>query len=120
MINAVADKVVVEFLRTTKSEGGLVIPDVAQDPQGYGKVLSVGELLADTKIKVGCVVVFHMRAGMDLIINKTVQKCLKYEEIFGVLDDKELISRLAPIKFEASNEPSKIVKPARGGVIIAP
>ena len=80
MINALADKIVVEFLRTTKSEGGLIIPDIAQDPQGYGKVLSVGE---DVKIiKEGDILVFHMRAGMDLILDAKVQKCLKAEEEF--------------------------------------
>jgi len=118
MINAVADKIVVEFLRTTKTETGLIIPDSAQDPQGYGKVLSVGELLDETKIKVGDVVVFHMRAGMDMILGKKVQKCLKYEEVYGILEDDNLKDRLKPLSFEVK-EPSKIVRPG-GGVVIAP
>jgi len=109
----------VEFLRTTKTESGLIIPSAAQDPQGYGKVLSVGELLAETKVKVGSIVVFHMRAGMDMVIGKQVQKCLKYEEVFGILDDEELESRLEPLSFEVK-EPSKIVTPGGGGVVIAP
>ncbi len=106
-----------EFLRTTKTETGLIIPDSAQDPQGYGKVLSVGEMLAETKIEEGSILVFHQRAGMDLILNKTVQKVLKYEEVYGILEDDELVNRLEPLKFEAK-EASRIV-PAGGGVVIA-
>lgn len=119
MINAVADKIVVEFLRTTKTESGLIIPGIAQDPQGYGKVLSVGELIAETKIKVGDVIVFHSRAGMDLILNEKVQKCLKYEEVYGILEDDELISRLEPLEFKAKSEDKNIVQPAKGGIVIA-
>ena len=115
MIKAIEDKIIVEFLRTTKTETGLIIPDVAQDPQGYGKVLSVGEQVKN--IKVGDTLVFHMRAGMDLILNKKVQKCLKSEEVYGILEDDNLSDRLKPLSFEIK-EPSKIVKP--GGVVIAP
>jgi len=116
MINALADKIVVEFLRTTKTETGLIIPDSAQDPQGYGRVLSVGEEVKN--IKEGDVLVFHMRAGMDLILDKKVQKCLKVEEVYGILEDEELISRLEILGLETKPEASKIVKPT-GGVIIA-
>ena len=116
MINALKDKIIVEFLRTTKTESGLIIPDSAKDPQGFGRVLSVGEEVKN--IKEGDVLVFHMMAGMDLILNKTVQKCLKAEEVYGILDDEDLVSRLEPLVFEAKEE-KKIVKDRTGGVIIA-
>ena len=117
MINALKDKIIVEFLKTTKTETGLIIPDSAKDPQGFGRVLSVGEEVKN--IKEGDVLVFHMMAGMDLILNKTVQKCLKAEEVYGILDDEDLVSRLEPLVFEAKSEKSKIVKSGTGGVIIA-
>ena len=116
MINALKDKIIVEFLKTAKTESGLIIPDSAKDPQGFGRVLSVGEEVRN--IKEGDVLVFHMMAGMDLILNKTVQKCLKAEEVYGILDDEDLVSRLEPLVFEAKPE-KKIVKASTGGVIIA-
>jgi len=42
---------------------------------------------------------------------------LKYEEVFGVLEDEELISRLEPLSFEIK-EPSKIIKPSGGGGVV--
>ncbi len=117
MITAVADKIVVEYLKTTKTETGLIIPQVANDPQGYGKVLSVGELLKETKIKEGDIIVFHAMAGMDMILGKKVQKCLKYEEVYGILDDEELISRLMPLEFAGKEE--SLIKSTKGGIIIA-
>lgn len=119
MIKAVADKIVVEFLRTAITETGLILPDMVEDPQGFGKVLSIGDKVEN--IKEGDILVFHMRAGMDLILNRKVQKCLKYEEVYGVLEDKELESRLEPLEFAGKAEGSKIVRPpAGGGVVIAP
>lgn len=118
MIKAVADKIVVEFLRTGTTETGLILPDMVEDPQGFGKVISIGDEVEN--IKEGDILVFHMRAGMDLILNKRVQKCLKYEEVYGVLEDKELESRLKPLDFSGKSESENLVKPARGGVVIAP
>ncbi|MCK5611885.1 hypothetical protein KAR91_58990 [Candidatus Pacearchaeota archaeon] len=118
MIKAVADKIVVEFLRTAMTETGLILPDMVEDPQGFGKVLSIGSEVEN--IKEGDILVFHMRAGMDLILNKRVQKCLKYEEVYGVLEDKELESRLEPLEFAGKSEGANLVKPAGGGVVIAP
>lgn len=92
---------------------------MAQDPQGYGKVLSTGENVPDT-VKKGDVLVFHTRAGMDLIQKKIVLKCLKYDEIYGILEDEELIERLQPLKLEPkSEEKSNIIKPRGGGIVVA-
>lgn len=105
-----------KYLKETETSGGLVIPNVAQEPQGFGEVLSVGELIDN--INAGDVLVFHVRAGMDLIMDETILKCLKYEEVYGILDDPELVKRLKPIELKATAD-SGIVKP-RGGVIVAP
>ncbi len=121
MINAIEDKIVVEYLRKTSTSTGLVIPEVAQDPQGYGKVLSLGEKIENKKIKVDDILVFHTRAGMDLIQGRKVLKCLKYEEVYGILDDDDLVSRLEPLDFTVKSEKSKIIQPAkRGGIQVVP
>lgn len=119
MINAVADKIVVKYLKASKTASGLFIPEAAQEPQGFGLVLSVGDLIPDN-IKVDDIVVFHVRAGMDLIMDKEIWKCLKYEEVYGVLDDDKMAKLLQPFVLGAP-EQSKIVKPGgTGGVVIAP
>ena len=61
MIKAVGDKIVVEELKRTKTEGGIILPDSSSDPQGYGKVLSFGEDVEN--LNVGDVIVFHNRGG---------------------------------------------------------
>ena len=43
MIRAVEDKIVTLLMRRTKSTGGIILPDTTQEPQAYGKVISVGE-----------------------------------------------------------------------------
>lgn len=79
----------------------------------------MGENVPKT-IKVGDVLVFHTRAGMDLIQQKKVHKCVKYDEIYGVLNDEELISRLEPLELKGK-EKSNIVKPNQGGgVVVVP
>ena len=117
MIKAVADKIIVEYLREARTEAGLILPDSGQDPQGYGRVLSVGNEVEH--IKEGDVLIFHTRAGMDFILDKRVQKCLKHEEVYGIVDNKELESRLEALVFVGKSETANLVKPA-GGVVIAP
>jgi co-chaperonin GroES (HSP10) len=118
MINAIADKIIVEYLREARTEAGILLPDSGQDPQGYGRVLSVGSEVEH--IKEGDILIFHTRAGMDFILDRRVQKCLKDEEVYGIVDNKELENRLEALEFAGKSESENLVKPARGGVVIAP
>lgn len=107
-------------MRKTSTSAGLLIPDMAQDPQGYGKVISIGDLVENTNVKIGDILVFHTRAGMDMIHAKKVLKCLKYEEVYGIIHDDDLVSRLECLEFKAKSETTNIVAPpARGGIIVA-
>ena len=106
MIEAIGDKIIVEYLRITKTKAGLIIPDGTHEPQGYGKVLSIGDEVKN--IKKGIIIVFHTRAGMDMILDSKVHKCLKSEEIYGILKDKELLTRLEPLEMKLR---STIVQP---------
>ena len=109
MIKAVADKIVVELMRATKTKGGLVLPESAAEPQAYGKVLSVGEDVFE-KVKEGDMLIFHPRAGMDLLLNEQIFKVLKYEELYGFLQDEGIEETLEVIKMGKGNEKeSKIV-----------
>jgi len=99
------------------SEAGILIPEMAQDPQGYGKVLSVGDLVKDTPIEKDDILIFHTRAGMDFIQDRKVMKCLKYEEVYGIVRDEKLSKRLQPLEFK-SKEQSKIIQPSKGGGIV--
>ena len=68
MIKAVNDKVIVEEMKRTKSEGGIILPAGSGEPQAYGKVLSVGE---DVKnIKEGQLIVFHVHGGQASLMGK--------------------------------------------------
>jgi len=90
-IVAIEDKVIVEVAaKEEKTESGLIIPEVAQNPvpQTYGKVISVGTK-ADENIKEGDLIMFHERGGMDIFINRKVHKVLKSDEIYAAIKDAE-------------------------------
>ena len=110
MIKAVSDKIIVEFLKREITKGGIIVPERAIiDPQAYGKVLSVGEEVKG--IKEGDFLVFHPQAGMDMLFDKKIYKVLKYEELYGIIEDKELISQFEPLVLENKpqvDEPSII------------
>jgi len=113
MIEAIDDKIIVEYLKATETKSGLIIPEGAQEPQGYGKVLSIGNKVEG--IKKDTILVFHVRAGMDMLIGSKVYKCIKQDEIYGVLKDKELEGRLKPLEFTAK---PKIVTPPEKKIIV--
>ena len=116
MIKAVSDKIVVESLRASKTKGGLIIPDSGSDPMGYGRVLSIGED-AKGKFKVGDILVFHRMAGMDAVLDGRILRVLKYEELYGVLDHKEVESTLeALVLGPVGNSGTR----GKEGIVVAP
>ena len=85
-VKAVKDKVVVEVLKSEeKTEGGIIVPATAEkDPQGYGRVISVGEEV--TTIKEGDIVLFAKFGGQDILLDRQVMKVLMYNEVYGILE----------------------------------
>ncbi len=84
---AVMDKIIVKVLveQTEVTSGGIIVPEVAKDqlkPQGYGEVLSTGNDVRE--ISTGDIIMFNKHAGMDIIIDRSVCKVLKYEEVYGI------------------------------------
>lgn len=85
-IQAINDHVVVEELIKTedKTDAGIIIPQtIKMEPQKYGKVLSIGEKV--TNIKINDIIVFHQSGGQAVIIDGTIQRILKNDEIYGIL-----------------------------------
>ena len=99
-------------MRANRTAGGLLLPDSAQDPQGYGRVLSAGELVTEgTDIKPGDYLVFHPRAGMDMLMNKKILKVLKYEELYGILQDDGIKETLEVMQIGGSSEGQTLIQP---------
>ena len=80
-------------MRRAQTEGGIVIPSNIADPQAYGKVVSVGEDVPDT-VKQDDIIVMHLNAGMDMVMEKNLMRTLKYDEVYGILKDKEFENNL--------------------------
>jgi len=112
MIKAIEDKILVETLRRNVSEGGIILPNGAQDPQAYGRVLSVGSKAQEKGFKVGDVLVCHTRGGMDSVINYKLLKILKLDEVYGVLTDEATLNALEEVELqpEKAVEKSKLIK----------
>lgn len=84
---AVNDKIIVKILEEdNKTEGGIIVPEVAQGnlkPQEVGEVTSVGELVKE--IEVGDTIMFNKHGGMAIILDRNLCKVLKYDEVYGIL-----------------------------------
>ena len=97
-------------MKATVTKSGLLLPDNTAEPQSYGRILTLGEDVVDT-ISVGTCLVFHPHAGMDMLMDKRVLKVLKYDELYGILDDKEIEEGLEVIVIGAPTAESRIVSP---------
>jgi len=114
MVEAVKDKIIVEVLRRSMTGGGIIAPTSAViDPQGYGKVISIGEDVI--KIKVDDILFFHLNGGMDVVINNKILKVLKYDEVYGKVTDKNLISQLDSM--ELISKEGTVQLTSQGGII---
>ena len=111
MIQAVNDKVVVEEMKRTQTKGGIIFPEGAGDPQGYGMVISVGENVEG--IKEGNILVFHQHAGQSALIGRKLLRVLKDEEVYGILNDKDTVESLVEMEIDSvSTEGTTQVKEA--------
>ena len=119
MLEAVKDKIIVEVLQRSKTSGGLIVPSTAVvDPQGYGKVISVGPDVnsdANSDIKEGDILVFHLNGGMAVVMNNRILKVLNYGEVYGKLTDKVIIEQLESLQL-TSQEGTAVPVP-EGGLI---
>jgi co-chaperonin GroES (HSP10) len=99
-------------MRASKTKGGLLLPDTVKDPQGYGRVISVGEIVSEaTDIKEGDFLVYHPMAGMDMLMDKRILKVLKYEELYGILQDDSIKESLDVMQIGANSEGTPIIQP---------
>jgi len=116
MIHAIEDKIVTTLMKRTKSVGGIILPETSQEPQAYGKVISVGDKAADKGIKEGDIIVSHIRSGMDSVIGNKFIKVLKVDEVYGILTDEETLGALETIELQQSDvQPEKTSAVQSGG-----
>jgi len=83
-LTAVEDKVIVEEINPTQTEGGIIIPEgVKQLPQAYGKVLSAGPSVEG--IKAGDMIMCHPNGGQVIIHEKKICRVLQVNEVYGIV-----------------------------------
>ena len=88
-IVAVEDKIVVELkAKEEKTSSGLFIPDNAQSlaPQNTGVVVSAGPNVEN--IDDGDTIMFHERAGMDMMLENKLYKVIAVGEVYAVLKEE--------------------------------
>lgn len=66
-----------------KEKSGLFIPGQGREKPHRGKIISVGELTEDKKIKSGRIAIFHKGIGFEIDLDG---------EVYLVLMDKEVIA----------------------------
>ena len=89
------DRVVIQRVEeTTRSKGGLFLPETAKEKPLEGVILSVGQgkLLDDgsvrkLQVKEGDRVVFGRYAGTEIQMNGEERLVLREDEIFGIVQN---------------------------------
>jgi len=94
MVKAVGDNVIVRVLVRDRTTSGIVIPTNVQEPQSYGRVLSVGENVKHVSVKEGDIIVCHLNAGQLMVFDNEILRVVKDGEIYGVLEDESIIKTL--------------------------
>ena len=110
--------IIVRLLRRNQTTGGIVLPSNSADPQGYGEVLSIGPDVPNWKdqpeknLEDGDKVVFHIRAGMDMVMEKEILRCLKYNEVYGILTNEEFNDNLEEMTLGGNSEGTPLIQAA--------
>jgi chaperonin GroES len=97
------DRVVVRRVdEDTKSKGGIIIPDTAQEKPMQGEVIAVGPggrdesgKLIPIDVKVGDTIIFGKWSGTEVKIDGVEYLIMKESDIMGVLEVKSTAKKAA-------------------------
>ena len=98
-----ADRVVVKRVKEeTKSSGGIIIPDTAQEKPQEGEVVAVGPGARDEKgerikpeVKAGDRILFGKWSGTEIKVDGEELLIMKESDIMGVLEGKPAVKKAA-------------------------
>ena len=97
------DRVVVKRVEDdTKTKGGIIIPDTAQEKPMEGKVIAVGPggrdesgKLIPIDVKAGDYVLFGKWSGTEVKIDGDELLIMKESDIMGILEDRSAFKKAA-------------------------
>ena len=97
------DRVVVRRVEEdTRTKGGIIIPDTAQEKPMQGEVIAVGPGARDDSgklvppdVKAGDYVLFGKWSGTEVKIDGTEYLIMKESDIMGVLEDRATFKKAA-------------------------
>ena len=97
------DRVVVKRVEEdTKTKGGIIIPDTAQEKPMQGKIIAVGPGARDESgklvpldVKKGDTVLFGKWSGTEVKIDGDELLIMKESDIMGVLEDRSAFKKAA-------------------------
>ena len=97
------DRVVVRLIEEdTKTKGGIIIPDTAQEKPMQGEVVAVGPggrdeagKLTPIDVKTGDVVLFGKWSGTEVKIDDEELLIMKESDIMGVIEGKQATKKAA-------------------------
>jgi len=101
MIKAIDDKIIVVELKRGQTAAGILIPLTAVEPQAYGKIISMGEEVANKALNVGDIIVYHKMGGQAISMANKILCCVPYSSVYGILEDETTLSELEEIKTSA-------------------
>jgi chaperonin GroES len=86
-VKPLADRVLVKLEKSeTKSAGGIIIPDTAQEKTQIGAVVDVGDDKDVIKVKAGQKVMYDKYAGTQVKIGGEDHLILKMSDILAIIE----------------------------------
>jgi chaperonin GroES len=86
-VKPLADRVMVKLEKTeSKTAGGIIIPDTAQEKTQAGIVVAVGDDTEVIKVKPGQKVMYDKYAGTQIKIDNEEHLILKMQDIIAVIE----------------------------------
>jgi chaperonin GroES len=86
-VKPLADRVIVKLEKSeTKSAGGIIIPDTAQEKTQIGVVVDVGDDKEAIKVKTGDKVMYDKYAGTQVKVNGEEHLILKMSDVLAIIE----------------------------------
>jgi len=93
-IRPLNDRILVQRLEAeAKTEGGIILPDTAQEKPNQGKVIAVGDGAKDkdgnrvpVQVSIGDRILFSSYAGTELKLESKEYTILREDDVYGIIE----------------------------------
>jgi len=84
-LKVIGEKIVVKKVQKLRTEAGIILPDISEEPITEGEIVGIGKMNEDCSgLKLGDVIVYYAYAGTDFVFEGEKLRVIRPNDVVGL------------------------------------